>query len=361
MFYGIDLGKESFKAAVLGVETESVEYLSCSLFPEQLGRFFARLTREDYVAVEASTNTFWFVEQIKPFVHECFVIDPWKFSIITQSNKKTDRIDSLKLAKRLKYHILFDKSHDEFPTIYIPEKTVQDVRSLFSTYELVKKEKSMIKNRVRSLLGQNGIFGFKAKNISHKKIQNAVLSLEMSASLRFQIATLIDVLNSQENTLKLIKDEILIMGNVFHDDIRILTSIKGISPFIALAILSDVADIKRFKNAKHLCSYLRAAPSIHASGDSTKVGHINRHSRHLSMCMLAESINHFRASNNHLNDFYTRKCKGKSVGKVRVAIIRKIIVAMFNMLSKKELYHFTDEANHKKKMEEYESAIKKVA
>jgi hypothetical protein len=25
------------------------------------------------------------------------------------------------------------------------------------------------------------------------------------------------------------------------------------------------------------------------------------------------------------------------------------------------LYHFTDEANHKKKMEEYESAIKKVA
>jgi len=57
MFYGIDLSKESFKAALLEKDSNELRMISCNLHGEAFERFKAQLTEEDNVAVEASTNT----------------------------------------------------------------------------------------------------------------------------------------------------------------------------------------------------------------------------------------------------------------------------------------------------------------
>jgi transposase len=361
MFYGIDLSKESFKAGVLENDSEKLKIIHCGLQKEYLEKFKLRLTKEDYVVVEASTNTFWFVDQVQELVKECFVIDPWKFSIIYQSKKKTDRIDAEKLTRKLKYHVLYDQSQDEFPTVFVPSKEVQEIRSLFSTYDFLKKEKNMTKNRIRSLLNQNGIFGFKNKDISEKKVQTEVLTQEMSEILVFQIKILFEVLEVQENKMEETKFKILIKGKIFDKEIDLLTSIKGISPFIAIAVMSDIVDVHRFKNTKHFCSYLRAAPGIDASGDKTKIGKVNKHSRNLTMGLLIESINHFRNGSHKIEVFYQKKSKGKSKGKVRVAVVRKILTYMFNMLTRDQYYYYIDKTNHANKKAEYARVLKKVA
>jgi transposase len=361
MFYGIDLSKESFKAGVLDVESEKLRIIHCGLQKELLEKFKQRLTKEDYVVVEASTNTFWFVDQIRELVKDCYVIDPWKFSIIYQSKKKTDRIDAEKLTRKLKYHVLYDQSPDEFPTVFIPSKEVQEIRSLFSTYDFLKKEKNMTKNRIRSLLNQNGIFGFKNKDISEKKVQTELLAQEMSDSLIFQVKMQFEVLDVQEKKLEETKGKILVKGKIFDREIELLTSIKGISPFIAIAVMSDVVDVHRFKNAKHFCSYLRAAPGIDASGDKTKIGKINKHSRNLTMGLLVESMNHFRNGSNKIEAFYQKKSKGKSKGKVRVAVIRKMLSYMYYMLTREQYYYYVDKTNHANKKAEYARVLKKIA
>jgi transposase len=361
MFYGIDLAREKFKGAVVSATSDETTMITCALSKESLKVFMNRLTVEDYVVVEATTNAFWFVEQIRDHVKECFVVDPMKFSIISQSKKKTDSIDAIKLAKKLKYYVLFDQSKDEFPTIFIPSHTIQEIRSLFTTYETIKKEKNITKNRIRSLLTQNGFFGQQKKDLSYNKTREEILALPISECLRTQLEVLFSILTNQLDAMETIKSTILCKGIVFQKEVALLTSIRGISPFVAIAIMADVVDVDRFCNAKHFCSYLRATPRVDASGMSTKIGHVNKHSRHLSMSMLVECINHFRVSSSCIENFYLRKSKGKSKGKVRVAIVRKMLVIIYNMLTKQELYYYRDSQNHERKLKEFEKVIKMVA
>jgi len=357
MFYGIDLHTDSFKAAVLTENTDEITFDTVSLKTDALKKFLSKLTSEDYVVVEASTNTFWFVDQVKDHVKEVYVVDPYKFSIIANSRKKTDKIDATKLAKKLKYYICYDKSADEFPTIYIPSKEVSELRSMFVTYEMLKKQACMTKNRIRSLLRQNGIFGFSKENLSYNHIQNKIRSLPVSDALSIQISILLSTLNSLEDEKENIKKAILKKGKIFHREIQILTSIRGVSPFLAVAIMSDIADINRFSNAKKLCSYLRTAPRIDASGNTAHVGKVNKQSRTLTASLMTESIKHFIDSSDRLHKFYFDKRKGKSAGKVRVAVMRKIIVIIYNMLKENKMYYYTDEKNHAVKLKQYESVL----
>ena len=361
MFYGIDLHSDSFKAAVIGDSGDEVKIIQVSLNPETLEKFKAKLTKEDYVAVEASTNTFWFTDQLDPLVKNCFILDPYKFSIIGNSNKKTDKIDAIKIAKKLKYHVLYDQSRDEFPTITKPPKEIRDLRSLFTSYEFIKKERNMTKNRIHALLRQNGLVQFKKKDLSLQHVRTDLLKLATDKSIQIQLELFIRQLEELESKKNDLHDEIIRQGKIFEKEIRLLTSIRGISPFLAVAIMSDIVDIKRFPNAKHLCSYLRAAPSIDASGDKSKVGKVNKHSRTLTLSLMTESVKHFVDSSEEMTRFYFNKRKGKSAGKVRVAVMRKIITVIYHMLTREELYYYVDEKNHMNKIKEFEKVLKKTA
>lgn len=58
MYYGIDLHMDSFKAAIIGDDSEQVETTTVSLKTKAFQEFLQNLTKNDYIAVEASTNTF---------------------------------------------------------------------------------------------------------------------------------------------------------------------------------------------------------------------------------------------------------------------------------------------------------------
>jgi Transposase IS116/IS110/IS902 family. len=361
MFYGIDLSSESFAAVVLDEKGDEMRRFTCSLEPQYIGKFLSRLKKDDYVAAEASTNTFWFAEQVAPFVKECFIINTWKFKTITGANQKTDYLDAEKLANRLKYHVLFDKSEKEFPLVYKPVKQVQIFRTFFTTYNIFKKQKNVAENRVRSLFKQNGMFGLKKLKLYQKAAQEKILAKEMREEIRFQVKMLFDTINYFVEKMDELKEKILVESRIFQKEIEILTSIKGISPFVAAAIMADVVDINRFSNVKKFCSYLRAAPKIKESGDSTKIGKINKQSRSLTMGLMVECVNHFRNSSDKVDKFYIKKCNGKSKGKVRIAVVRKILVAIYNMLKYNKLYYYVDKNNHNNKLVEYARVLKKAA
>lgn len=69
-----------------------------------------------------------------------------------------------------------------------------------------------------------------------------------------------ECLNQLLKTKEEIKEQIFLLGEKYKEDIGILTSMSGISVFIALAIISDYGSIERFKNAKQFCKYLRNTP-----------------------------------------------------------------------------------------------------
>ncbi len=76
--------------------------------------------------------------------------------------KKTDKIDAENLAIYLKMQIT--SGEELVRLVYIPEQLIQDLRSLFTTYGLFRRQIGSIKNRIHSLLKQN-LFPFTKKFI----------------------------------------------------------------------------------------------------------------------------------------------------------------------------------------------------
>jgi len=60
--------------------------------------YINQLGEEDAVVLEASNGAFYWSDQIEARGAECYIINPYKFKIIKESWKKTDKIDARNMA-----------------------------------------------------------------------------------------------------------------------------------------------------------------------------------------------------------------------------------------------------------------------
>lgn len=362
-YIGIDLHSNRFTCCFLSDDNKH-SLSTYSLDEICLKIFLSKLTKEDFIILEASSGSFSFYDLVKDKVKKALIANPLQLHMISKTSKKTDKVDSRKLATMLKYHIESDNNF--LPLVYVPKKDIRELRALFSTYELYKKQKTSIKNRIRSILRDN-LKTQKAQYIYGPRKRNKILSLPLSPIYKWQLEQLYVNLDNIDKQIKEIKDMILISGSEYKEEIEILTSVHGVSVFVALALKSDYADINRFKNAKHFTSYLRAAPKIKSSNKTIHNGSTNKRGRKLSISLLIQSLQHFKTISPKINDFYNRKRIGKSAGKVRMAVVRKMFVSIYYMLRDNKYYYYYNEDCHMKKLKEYEKLlsefdnVKKVA
>jgi transposase len=355
-YIGIDLHTDRFNCNFISARNE-ISRETFMLDSSAIKRFYSYLSIDDYVSIEASTNTFAFYDLLKDRVKDVLVINPYKFKIIGESGMKSDKIDAEKSARMLKYHIEADNKF--LPLVYVPNETIRKLRSLFTTYQQYQRMIVGEKNRIHSILKQN-LKPYNQKDIFGDKKRNEILNLELSEEYKIQIKLLYETIDLLEEKALKIKEQILYTGRSYIKEIDILTSISGISPFIALALIADYADITRFKNAKRFCSYLRSAQKLDQSNQQVKVGHTNKAGRKLALSLLLQSIHHIVRINPVLKEFRLRHEKGgKKVNIIRMAAARKTLASIYFMLKKNEYYRYRNAEYHKKKMEEYNRFISK--
>ncbi len=312
------------------------------------------LQKDDVLFLEASTSTFEFCDRIKGKVKEVIVVDPFQFKRNMKQGKKTDKIDAKKLAEAGRYHI--ETGGDFLPVVYIPDKDIRKLRSLFSTYNLLLKEINTTRNRIHSLFRQNlsKWRGREEKEELEKDLERSGMEEEYKVQVRRFFEILKVLMKEKEET----KREILIIGQKYKEDIDLLTSISGVSVFIAIAMISDYITVERFKDSRSFCKYLRSTPRTEESNKKRKNGKTERQGRKLSIKMILQGISHIKRGSYGLNKFYTNLRKGKGACKARVALARKVFTIIYYILRDRKYYFHMKEALHKKKMMEYENFLK---
>jgi transposase len=168
-----------------------------------------------------------------------------------------------------------------------------------------------------------------------------------------------DTLEHLEGQFDGLVGEIKKAGAPFIRTIDLLTSMSGISVVTALAIIADVIDVSRFRNAKHFTSYLRSAPRVESSNDKTVIKSTTKAGRKLSITLLSQSLNHFRDDNMKLKRWYEHMKVFKKKGVVRMALCRKVFSEIYQMLKKGEYHYLGNPVLHEKKMSEYKKFLKK--
>jgi transposase len=361
-FIGIDLHTNRFTCCYRN-EQSPVEdptagriIRTFDLNPQGLAAFFFLLTPDTYVLVEATITTFSFVRLFKDRVKEAVIANTYELKQVSLARCTTDKIDADKLCRILKAQVLSGELL--VSPVTLPPELIQELRGLFTTYRLYQKQNVQMKNRVHSLLKER-LYGFTQEEIFDKKSREKIRVLSGGSALQFQVNQVLDRVERSEEEVKALKERILLQGAPFMKQIDILTSMKGVSVFIAIAIIADIIDVSRFKNSKAFTSYLRSAPRVANSNTSVSIRGTNKLGRKLSATLLTQSLNHVLKSSQKLSRWYNRLCEYKKPGLVRTGLRRRVFAEIFQMLKKGEYHYGRDEENHEAKMVQYRKLLEK--
>jgi transposase len=355
-FIGVDLHTNKFTCCYRDDTAEKKETATFELTECGLEDFYQTLTPDTYVLVEATTTTFSFVRLIQPLVKEAIVANTYELKQISLARKNTDKIDADILCRTLKMQVL--SGEQIISPVVVPPVEIQELRGLFTTYRLYKKQTTQIKNRIHSLLKEK-LYGFTQEEIFTRKRRKMMREIESASVMSFQINELFDTLEYYEVRIESLQDKISEHAEPFMREIEILTSMKGISVFIAIAIIADIITVDRFKNSKAFTSYLRSAPKVSNSNTSVSIRGTNKKGRKLSATLLTQSLNHVLNASEKLNRWYSRLTMYKKAGLVRTGLRRRVFAEIYQMLKKGE-YHYGREAQkHEAKMCQYRNFLEK--
>lgn len=320
-----------------------------------LSEYLASLGPTDAVAFEVGNCAFHHADIARAAGAAVYVVDPRKFRIICQSNKKSDRNDSMNLCSALRAHIL-DTDNFVIPLVFCPSPEIRRLRQLFSSHRHLNKTIVALKNDVTGKLRDCGVRLDATTRYALYEGKDGIDVLKRLAvhpTTILAIEPLIDVIHMCiQKKAGLVRD-IILAGEAYQDDVRLLISIKGITPLTALAFISDVADLSRFSSVRKLTAYLGLVPLTKSSGGKTYYGHIMKTSRSITRTLLTQSLPHILQSHHALDTWYQAKRIERGAGRARIGVVRKTVILMRSMLLKRELYAYTDEKAYQRKLYAY--------
>jgi transposase len=257
---GVDLHKKVITACVMDASLKIVArgtLLPCE--PHRIVEFFASpgLFR---VVVEATSNDYGFVERLEPLAEEIVRANPAKMRVIAESTKKTDKLDARVLAEFL--------ARDMIPRAFMPTPRPRQHRALVRHRQDLRERATAVKCKIRHVLADS--------NADRRDLFSAgvgktyVKGRKLNEIDRFRLADLWNEWESIEGRLKKTAAKIKAFAKKApRAEAEARTLVKtapGVGVVTAEAVLRELGDVRRFKNAKAVCSYAGLVPIARQTG-----------------------------------------------------------------------------------------------
>lgn len=339
IFVGIDIHKKNWSVCIL---TEEMEHKAFNMNPkpEELISYLKRNFPNANVhsAYEAGYSGFWAHKELSAAGIKSFVVNP--ADIPTTGKEKiikNDDVDCRKIARSIR--------NGDLVPIYIPEFYYQEARSLVRTRYQFSKDQTRTMNRIKSTLSFYGIETPKELENSHW----SRLYIKWLQGIKFQTINGTNAFQAHVNRLLSIRGDMLKVTrqirmlakeNGFKESIDLLITIPGIGLITAMVFLSEIIDIKRFKNLDMLASFVGLVPGEHSSSDKIYAGRMtkrgNKYLRYLLIEAAWVAVRKDTALMQAFNNL-TKK-QGYEKNKVIIKITRKLLNRMRYVLINRKPY-----------------------
>lgn len=241
-----------------------------------------------------------------------------------ERKQKEDSRDSRKIAYSLR--------NDQLRAIYIPSLATEELRSFIRYRKSVVQDISRNKARIKSFLYRHGIsipsHLFTASRYWSSNFTTWLKGVQLTTSyghtaLQSTLETVKDLrttLLGLERQLRAIAKE-----SEYKDQISWLTSIPGIGLVSAMTIISEIEDIRRFKNIDQLCSFVGLVPTTNSSDDNERIGGITPRSNKYLRSIVVESAWIAIRNDPTLALAYIELCKRMKGNKAIIRIAKKLL------------------------------------
>ena len=211
------------------------------------------------VILEAGTHSAWIYELLLELGHEVFVVNPRRLKLITESDKKSDRLDAQMLAQ------LGATAPQLLSPVWNRAREVRGHLTVIRARDLLVQMRTKFVNHVRSTVKTFGarVEGCDAR-VFHKKAGEDVPDVAMPA-----LKPILEVLETLDAQIKAYDKQIADLANTVYPETARLQQVAGVGPITSLAFVLTIGDASRFSSSKTIGSYLGLRPRQQDSGDST--------------------------------------------------------------------------------------------
>lgn len=191
----------------------------------------------------------------------------------------------------------------------------------------------------------------RAKKNQHE-IKQAVNG-KMDIHQREFLKLLLEWLDQHYEHLRQVKQKLEEKLEQYQRQLKQLDGIPGIDKTAAAAILAEIGiDMSRFKTAEHICSWAGVSPGNNESAGkkSTRTTHGNTYLKRI-LCEVAWFITRVRSS--YMSSWYWKVKQRRGAKKALVALARKLLVIIYNLLKNDANYDETFFEIAKQKQENF--------
>jgi len=262
---GLDLGDRSSRYCMLNEAGETVSEGTVATTRKGLDQLFGRMPRSR-VALEVGGHSPWVSRHLGRLGHEVIVANPRKVRLITQSSRKSDRLDAQALARlaRVDPELLS-------PVRHRGEAAQMDLMRIRARAVLVEA-RTMLINSARGLAKSCGerLPGGDAKYVNESLIE------PLSEPLRQALGPLLAQVRSLTEQIEACDQQIRQLAHERYPETGRLMQIRGVGPLIALTYVLTVDDPTRFRRSRDAGCYAGLRPRRRQSGGRDPEMHISK-------------------------------------------------------------------------------------
>lgn len=295
-------------------------------------------------AVLESTGNMWMRihDTLEDNGIDTILANPYKTKIIAQAKIKSDKLDARILSDLLRTGLVYES--------YVPVKEFREKRSLVRHRIALSRTKTKLANKIHAILDKYE-YRTKLTDIFGKSGNEWLKSLSVSPIDRIILNTTLISIETIDNQIDIVSKEIAKYAWKDSQDIKILLSITGIDIFSAMLISTEIVDIKRFTTPWKLVSYAGLSPSTRESSGKIKTGRITKQGSPLLRWILIQCALSAIRHDHHMRTFYERIKQRKGHGKAIVATAKEMLVAIWYMLTRYQLYRYINKTRYEQKLE----------
>jgi transposase len=349
---GIDVGKRKCRAAIKDDAGKILNEFFFGNDKQGIQDLISKVPSKEIGATQAvleSTGNMWMRihDTLEENGIDTVLANPYKTKIIAEAKIKSDKLDARILSDLLRTDLIYES--------YVPIKEDRDKRSLVRHRITLSRTKTRLVNKVHAILdkydfktnltdifGVSGIQWLKSLLPKVNPVDRIILSTSIES---------IQTINYQIDT---VSKEISDVACRSDRNVRILLSITGIDIFSAMLISSEIVDVRRFSTPWKLVSYAGLAPSTRESAGKTKTGRITKHGSPSLRWILVQCALVAVKYDCRLGAFYMRIKNRKGHGKAIVATAKELLVIIWYMLTRSELYRNMNKQRYQQKLRKLE-------
>lgn len=284
---------------------------------KELQLYLSRLKGSKILTFEETTTSQWLYTELKSFVDEIVVCDPYRNHLLSDG-PKTDKMDAKKLVILLRGGLLKAVFHSGDEFIYL--------RKLVSGYEDTVKAGVRLQNQRAAIYRANGL----SKNSTET----------LSDTENFVLEGIATGLNLYEEEKKRYEKEFKRLAKK-NKMIKALITVPGFADINAVKTVARVVDPQRFNSRNHFWSYCGLIKFDEISGGRSYGKRLPRYCRTLKNVFRTAAFAAIRSdADNYFRRYYDYLIAEKKYPehKARNAVARKIAAITLGVLKTGERF-----------------------